>query len=551
MSPSSVKIIFLGGLGEVGRNMLAFEIDSRILVVDAGLSFPNEEMLGVDLVLPDFTYLKERSDSVEAVILTHGHEDHVGALSWLLPEVPVPVYGTPLTLGIARRRLDEFEVKADMRQISAPGDLQLGPFNLTFFPMSHSIPDAVSVGLETPEGKIFYTSDFKLDESPIDGRLTDIEGIRAFCGDGVDLLLSDSTNAERQGRTPSERIVGDTLREIFDGATRRIIVACFASNLHRVQQVCEMAEAFNRKVAFVGRSMVANVEVGRELGYLKVSDETIMSVDEIGSNPPERSVLVCTGSQGEPLAALSLIAAGEHRHVHVQEDDTVILSASPIPGNEPAVHRVLNGLYKAGTDVYHSGSSAVHVSGHAAGEELAEMLSIARPKNFVPVHGEYRQLALHARIARAQGIDPDRITIVEDGDALELKAGVVRRAGRVPSGMVLVDGLGVGDVGPIVLRDRRHLARDGVIICVVTIDSQNGTILSGPDLISRGFVFEEEQRALLDEAADLVLDALESLEADRVTDWTTIKQATRKTLGSFVWERTRRRPMILPVITEV
>lgn len=551
MSSSSVKVIFLGGLGEVGRNMLVIEIDSRLLVVDSGLSFPNEEMLGVDLVLPDFTYVKERADQVEAIVLTHGHEDHVGALSWLLPEVPVPVYGTPLTLGIARRRLDEFEVQADMREISAPGNLSVGPFDLTFLPMSHSIPDAISVGFDTPEGKIFYTSDFKLDESPIDGRLTDVEGIRAFCGDGVDLLLSDSTNAERPGRTPSERIVGETLREIFSGATRRVIVACFASNLHRVQQMCEMTEAFNRKVAFVGRSMIANVEVGRELGYLKVSDGSIMSIDEIRSRPPEQSVIVCTGSQGEPLAALSLIAAGEHRHVHAEEGDTVILSASPIPGNESAVHRVLNGLYKAGADVYHSGSSAVHVSGHAAGEELAEMLQITRPKHLVPVHGEYRQLALHARIARGQGIDPDRITIVEDGDALELKAGVVRRAGRVPSGMVLVDGLGVGDVGPIVLRDRRHLARDGVIICVLTIDSQDGSILAGPDLISRGFVFEDEQRALLDEAEDAVAEALESLEADHVTDWGTIKQATRKALGSFVWNRTRRRPMILPIVSEV
>lgn len=551
MSASPVKIIFLGGLGEVGRNMLAFEMESRILVIDAGLSFPNEEMLGVDLVLPDFTYLVERADSVEAVVLTHGHEDHVGALTWFLPRVPAPVYGTPLTLGIARRRLDEFGVSADMREIVAPGRLEIGPFDLRFLAVSHSIPDAVSIGIDTPHGRIYYTSDFKLDESPIDGRLTDVEGIRDFCRDGVDLLLSDSTNAERPGRTPSERIVGDTLREIFDGAERRIVVACFASNLHRIQQVCELAEVFGRKVAFVGRSMVANVEVGRELGYLKVGDDTIIPVEQIADHPHERTVLVCTGSQGEPLSALSLIAAGEHRSVHAEAGDTFILSASPIPGNEPAVHRVLNGLYKAGVQVYHSGSSAVHVSGHAASEELAEMLSIARPKHLVPVHGEYRQLALHARIARGAGLDESEITIVEDGDVLQLENGRVKRAGRVPSGMVLVDGLGVGDVGPVVLRDRRHLARDGVIICVVTIDGQNGEILAGPDLITRGFVFEEEQRALLDEAADKVLDALEALEADNVTDWATIKQATRKSIGSFVWERTRRRPMILPIITEV
>jgi len=546
-----VKIIFLGGLGEIGRNMLAVEMDGRVLVIDAGLSFPNDEMLGVDLVLPDFSYVTERAAACEGVILTHGHEDHVGALTWLLREVPVPVYGSPLTLGIARRRLDEFKVDADLRVIGAPGELRLGPFDLRFLAMSHSIPDALSVAITTPHGVIYYTGDFKLDETPIDGRLTDVDGIRELGDKGLDLLLSDSTNAERSGRTPSERIVGDALRDIFTSARRRIIVACFASNLHRIQQVCETAEAFERKVAFVGRSMVANLEVGRELGYLKMSDDTVVPIDEIDRLPPDRSVILCTGSQGEPLSALSLISGGEHKRVRAEPGDTVILSAHPIPGNESSVHRVLNGLYKSGADVYHSGTSPVHVSGHGGSEELAEMISLARPRNFVPVHGEYRQLALHSRIAQEQGIPENRISIVEDGDVLELKSGEVRRAGRVPAGMVLVDGLGVGDVGPVVLRDRRHLAQDGVIVCVVTIDSQSGEILAGPDLISRGFVFEDESRDLLEEAADRVLEALEKLEADRVTEWATIKQAARRTLGSFVWERTRRRPMILPIITEV
>ena len=551
MTSPPVKIIFLGGLGEIGRNMLAVEMDGRVLVIDAGLSFPNDEMLGVDLVLPDFSYVTERAAACEGVILTHGHEDHVGALTWLLREVPVPVYGSPLTLGIARRRLDEFKVDADLRVIGAPGELRLGPFDLRFLAMSHSIPDALSVAITTPHGVIYYTGDFKLDETPIDGRLTDVDGIRELGDKGLDLLLSDSTNAERSGRTPSERIVGDALRDIFTSARRRIIVACFASNLHRIQQVCETAEAFERKVAFVGRSMVANLEVGRELGYLKMSDDTVVPIDEIDRLPPDRSVILCTGSQGEPLSALSLISGGEHKRVRAEPGDTVILSAHPIPGNESSVHRVLNGLYKSGADVYHSGTSPVHVSGHGGSEELAEMISLARPRNFVPVHGEYRQLALHSRIAQEQGIPENRISIVEDGDVLELKSGEVRRAGRVPAGMVLVDGLGVGDVGPVVLRDRRHLAQDGVIVCVVTIDSQSGEILAGPDLISRGFVFEDESRDLLEEAADRVLEALEKLEADRVTEWATIKQAVRRTLGSFVWERTRRRPMILPIITEV
>ena len=545
-----VRVIFLGGLGEVGRNMLAIEVEQRILIIDTGLSFPNEEMLGVDLVLPDWRYITDRADQVEAVLLTHGHEDHVGALSWFLRDVDVPVYGTPLTLGIANRRLQEFGVKADFREVST-GDLTIGPFNLTLFATSHSIPDSVGIILNTPQGRLVYTSDFKIDETPIDGRSTDLELLRKVAADGIDLLLSDSTNAERPGRTPSEMIVGDALRDIFRGAERRIIVACFASNLHRIQQMCTISEEFNRRIAFVGRSMVNNVEVGRELKHLKVSDRSLMTIDEIQDVPPEQTVIVCTGSQGEPLAALSLIAAGEHKKVHAQAGDTVILSASPIPGNESAVHRVINGLYKAGADVYHSGSDKVHVSGHAAAEELAQMLEVVNPTYFTPVHGEYRQLALHRRLARAHGIPSENINIVEDGDVIELIGGKVRRGDKVPAGMVLVDGLGVGDVGPVVLRDRRHLSQDGVIVCVLTIDSQNGEILAGPDLITRGFVFEEQSREILDEAADKVLDALEILEAEHVTDWGAIKKEARRALGSFVWERTRRRPMILPVIMEI
>lgn len=551
MASSATRLLFLGGLGEVGRNMLVVEAKGRLLVVDCGLSFPNDEMLGVDLVLPDFSYVTARADACEAVVLTHGHEDHVGALSWFLKEVPVPVYGTPLTLGIARRRLDEFGIEADMRTIEAPGTLDLGPFHLSFIPVSHSIPDAVSVALTTADGTIYYTGDFKFDPSPIDGRRTDEDAIRELAASGIDILLSDSTNAERVGSTPSERVVGDALREIFENARRRIIVACFASNLHRVQQVCRIAEESGRKVAFVGRSMVNNVEVGRELGHLVVSDETLIHIDDLGNHPPDRTVVCSTGSQGEPLSALSLISAGEHRSISVQEGDTVILSASPIPGNEPAVHRVLNGLYKAGADVYHSGTSDVHVSGHAGSDELRRMLALTKPRHLIPVHGEYRQLAIHRKLAIEDGLSPDNVTIVEDGDVIELRDGRVRRADKVPSGMVLVDGLGVGDVGPVVLRDRRVLAGDGVIICVVTIDSHSGEILAGPDLITRGFVYEDRSRDLLDEAADGVLDALEELEGEQVTDWGSLKKAIRRSLGTFVWAQTRRRPMILPVIMEI
>lgn len=548
---SPTKILFLGGMGEVGRNMLAVEAGGAILVIDCGLSFPTDEMLGVDLVLPDFEVIRARAADCVGVLLTHGHEDHVGALSWFLRDVPVPVYGTPLTLGIAKRRLDEYEVRADLHTISAPGHERIGPFLCHVIATSHSIPDCVAVAVDTKDGRILYTSDFKLDQSPIDGRKTDVESLRRLGAEGVDVMLSDSTNSERPGRTPSESIVGETLRRIFSSAPQRIVVACFASNLHRIQQVCELAEQLDRRVAFVGRSMIANVDVGRELGHLRVSDSTLCEIEDIDREPPERTVIVCTGSQGEPFSALALIATNEHKAVGIERGDTVILSASPIPGNEAAVHRVLNGLYRAGADVYHSETSTVHVSGHAASEELAEMVDLVGPKHFVPVHGEYRQLAVHARIAETAGIPSESITVVEDGDVLELSAGRVRRGDRIKAGTILVDGLGVGDVGPVVLRDRRVLAEDGVLICVVTIDGQSAEILAGPDLISRGFVYEHESRDFLNDAADRVADALEELEADGVTDWTMIKKSCRHALGEFVWTETRRRPMILPIVMEV
>jgi ribonuclease J len=545
------RVIFLGGIGEIGRNMLALEHDNKILVIDCGLSFPNEEMLGVDLVLPDFSYITERADQCVGVLLTHGHEDHVGALAWFLPKVDVEVFGTPLTLGIARRRLEEHGVKARFVDIAAPGRRQIGPFKCRFLAVSHSIPDAIAPVIDTSDGRILYTGDFKIDESPIDGRHTDIEGFAEVAREGVDLMLGDSTNAETPGRTPSESVVGNTLRNIFASADQRIIVACFASNLHRIQQVCEIAEEFDRRVAFIGRSMINNAEVGRDLGHLKLKDRTILSIDEIDNQPPSKTVLVCTGSQGEPLSALSLIAAGDHKFVHASKGDTVILSASAIPGNESAVHRVINSLYKAGADVYSAETSEVHVSGHAAADELREMLILVRPKHFVPVHGEFRHLALHKKIAESVGIPERDITVVEDGDVLEMTPRGVRRDGRVTAGMVLVDGLGVGDIGPTVLRDRRVLAEDGFLMCVVTIDSQSGEILAGPDLISRGFVHMDESREWLDEAADRVFDALDRMKDEHVTDWQMIKKTCRRALGEFVWKSTRRRPMILPVIMEI
>jgi ribonuclease J len=545
------RVLFLGGLGEVGRNMLAIEANGRIVVIDCGLSFPTDEMLGVDLVLPDYSYVADRADRCEAVILTHGHEDHVGALSWFLRDVEVPVYGTPLTLGIARRRLDEFGVRAEFRSISAPGSLTLGPFRCRFLAVSHSIPDAIAVVLDSPGGRVLYTGDFKIDKSPIDGRRTDLDAFAEVGAEGVDLMLSDSTNALSPGRTPSEAIVGDTLRSVFSQARRRVIVACFASNLHRIQQVCETAEETGRVIAFVGRSMIANVEVGRELGHLRVAPEVLVRIEELDRHPPERTVIVCTGSQGEPLSALALIAAREHKTVQLERGDTVVLSASAIPGNESAVHRVINELYKAGADVHTGETAAVHVSGHASSEELEEMARLVKPYNFVPVHGEFRHLATHAKIAERAGIPSSQIVVVEDGDTLQLEGGAVSRGDRVRAGLVLVDGLGVGDVGPVVLRDRRHLAEDGILICIVTIGSGTGEILAGPDLISRGFVHMDDSRALLDDAAEVVDEALAALDPDVVTDWGAIKKACRRSLGEFVWRETRRRPMILPLITEI
>ncbi len=548
---SPVRVVFLGGVGEIGRNMLVFEQSGSILVCDAGLSYPNEEMLGVDLVLPDFTYVAERAHACVGILLTHGHEDHVGALSWLLKEVAVPVYGTALTLGMAKRRLAEYGVGAELVEIDAPGRGRIGPFDLRFLAVSHSIPDAIAVALETPQGRILYTSDFKLDRTPIDGRRTDLQGLSEVAAAGVDLLLSDSTNAEARGRTPSEAIVGDTLRALFGQARRRIVVACFASNLHRIQQVCDAAAVTGRRVAFVGRSMLANVDVGRQLNHLKIPDEVVMDVEEIDEHEPESTVIVCTGSQGEPLSALSLIASREHKWVRVEPGDTVILSASPIPGNEAAVHRVINALYRSGADVFHSETSPVHVSGHAASDELAELIRLVRPGHFVPVHGEFRHLAAHKRIAEEAGVPDERILLVEDGDVLEMTDREVRRGERVQAGTVLVDGLGVGDVGPVVLRDRSQLAQDGILVCVLALDAHTGELVAGPDLVSRGFVYQGEAQDLLDQAAGVVASALADMEPDAGTNWTALKKACRRALGEFVWGATGRRPMILPVVLEV
>ncbi|CAN5788688.1 ribonuclease J [soil metagenome] len=551
----TTKIIFLGGLGEIGRNMTLVEHGGKILVIDVGLMFPTEEMLGVDLVLPDFTYLKERRDQVVGVLLTHAHEDHIGGLAYLLKEMNVPaIYGARLTLGILRAKLDEHRVldKAKLKEVAAPGKLSLGPFDLQFFNMVHSIPDCLGTHITTPAGTIFYTSDYKLDAYPIGDRPTDLEGIGEVAARGIDLFLGDSTNADHPGHTPSERTVGEPLHEVIRSARGRVIVACFASNIHRVQQVLTAAEAEGRVVAFLGRSMLNNMRVAQELGYVKVPDWMVIPIDQVGQYPEGKVVIVSTGSQGEPLSALSLMSAREHKWIQLHKGDTVVLSATPIPGNESAVRRVIDGLFRIGAKVIAPPLNKVHVSGHASAEDLKHMLELVGPNWFVPVHGEYHHLALHAELAHQVGIPPEHVIVMEDGNVLEMTDGVVKKSGQhVEAGFVFVDGLGIGDVGDEVLRDRRVLADEGVVVCVVTIDSYNGDILAGPDVISRGFVFGDESSEFLEEARQLVREALHNLADHEISDPTAVRRKIRKSLGSFVWKRTGRRPIILPVVTEV
>lgn len=549
----ATRIVFLGGVGEIGRNMTLFEHEGKILVVDVGLMFPSEQMLGVDLVLPDFQYLRDRSDQVIAVLLTHGHEDHIGGLPYLLKEMNPPVYGTRLTLGILRHKLEEHGVleKARLTEVAAPGTLQLGPFHLRFFNMAHSIPDALATLITTSAGTMLYTSDFKIDPDPIGGYPTDLEGLAEVAAAGVDLLLADSTNADRPGHTPSERTVGEPIAEAIRSSGGRVIIACFASNIHRIQQIVDAAQGAGRFVSFLGRSMVNNVAVAREMGYLEIPEELIVPINETDQYSPEKLVIISTGSQGEPLSALSLMAARDHKWIELTKGDTVILSAIPVPGNETAVRRVIDGLYRMGARVVAPPSAPVHVSGHAAADDLRLLHDLIKPTWFVPVHGEYRHLAIHAGIALEAGVPEDHTIIMEGGEVLELCRGTVRVADRVEAGFVFVDGLGIGDVEEVVLRDRRLLADEGVIVCVVTIDSQTGGLLAGPDIISRGFVFEDEAAEFLSDARAEIRESLATLSEDEVTDWSAITRKVRKSLGKFVWRRTGRRPIILPVVMEV
>lgn len=552
-NPSSgPRLVFLGGVGEVGRNMAALELEGRILIMDAGLSFPEAEMYGIDLVLPDFQYLRDNADRLEAVVLTHGHEDHVGTLPYLLREFSLPIYATKLTLALIEGKLEEHGIRdqAEFHEVASGEAHTAGPFSMRFHRVTHSIPDGVAVAVDLPAGTLLHTGDFKLDPTPIDGRVTDLQGIGAEAERGVHVLLSDSTNAEDLGMSGSERDVGPVLYDIIRDAPGLAVVACFASHIHRIQQVADAAGRTGRRVAFLGRSMLQSTAAARQCGYLDVSDDEIVDIGEVDRLDPSRVVIISTGSQGEPLSALSLMAAHEHKWVKLGPDDTVILSSSVIPGNETAIHRTLDGLYRTGANVFHVPVSRVHVSGHAAADELKLMLNLVRPRWFIPVHGELRHLAHHAQLATDVGIPEDRILIVEDGDTVELGE-TLRRGDRVPAGMTFVDGLGIGDVSEVVLRDRRKLAEDGIVVVVVTVDSHTGEVLAGPDLINRGFVFDETAGPILDEAARRVLASLKEAEAEEVSDPQVLKQHIRRAVGKYFFEQTKRKPVVVPVIMEV
>ncbi|MPL69307.1 Ribonuclease J1 [bioreactor metagenome] len=548
----NLQIIPLGGLGEIGKNMTVFRYGDDIIVLDSGLAFPEDDLLGIDLVIPDITYLVENKDKVRAVVLTHGHEDHIGSLSYLLRQMNVPVYGSRLTLGLVEGRLKENNVtNCNLIPVNAGDQFTIGKLMVGFIRVSHSIPDAMAIYIKTPIGTVVHTGDFKIDQTPVDGKLMDIHKFAELGDHGVLVLLSDSTNAMRPGFTESEKTVGVALDEEFRAAKGRIIMATFASNVLRVQQAINSALKYGRKVAVLGRSMVNVVSIATDLGYLEVPEGTLIDAEEINRYPANRLLIVTTGSQGEPMAGLSRMATSNHRTVAIYPEDTVLISANPIPGNEKSVGKTIDSLLRLGAHVVYERSSGIHVSGHASREEVKLILNLVRPKFFIPVHGEYRMLKHHGKIAETLGIPNENIFIGENGNVFEFTAETGRMAGKVASGRIFVDGLGVGDVGNIVIRDRQQLSKEGVLIVVITLDKQNGHILSGPDLVSRGFVYIRESEALMHEAQNRVRQALEKFENGKVTDWATIKSQVRESLSKYLYEKTGRRPMILPIIMEV
>ncbi len=547
---SPVRITFLGGLGEIGRNCAAFELDGRIVLLDCGLMFPEADMLGVDLVLPDFTWLRENADRVDGCVLSHGHEDHVGALSFLLRELSFPIYGSALSLGIARNRIEEAGLlqRTELIAVEDGERRRIGPFDVEFIPVTHSVPDGFATAWHTPQGVILHSGDWKLDLTPVDGRTTDLARIgQIAASSGIRLLLADSTNAEEEGHTRSERSIGASLRSLFAAARgQRIVTACFASHIHRIQQIADVAVAEGRMVATLGLSMKKNVRLARDLGRLRIADDKVCDIADINDVPPEELCVISTGSQGEPLSALARMAANENKWLRVGAGDTIILSSHPIPGNETSVGKVIDGLHRLGADVVHSGIADVHVTGHAKAEEIKTLISIADPEWLIPVHGEYRHMIHHGRLAVSVGLLEDDVMVCADGDQVELSDNGLKRVGEVPAGYLYVDGV-VGDVNHGVLRDRRVLADEGVVVVIVTVDVRSGKVIAGPEIVTRGWVHAPEAEDLLDEARRRVTNAIER---SGDTDFDTLKRVVRKALAAFVNERTRRKPMIVPVVME-
>lgn len=550
---NKLKIIPLGGLHEIGKNMTVVEYRDSIIIVDCGLTFPEDEMLGIDIVIPDFTYLINNKKKIKGLVLTHGHEDHIGAIPYLLKELDIPIYGTPLTIGLLENKLKEHRIPLSCLKVVKQGDsIKLGKFEVEWVRVNHSIPDSSSIFIKSPIGNVFVTGDFKVDFTPISGEPIDLARLGEIGKEGVLAMVGESTNVLRKGYTMSESNVGETFNRIFQNfMNNRIIIATFASNVHRVQQIINAAEKFGRKVILSGRSMETMMDTARRLGYVDVKKNTIIDINQMKRYKPEDTVVITTGSQGEPMSALTRIAFGEHRKIQATSEDVIILSATPIPGNENSVAKVINKLMETGAKVIYEALSEIHVSGHACQEELKMMLSLIKPKYFIPAHGEVRHLLKHAELATQMGTDPSDIFILENGDVLEFNKDSAAITGSVPSGNILVDGLGIGDVGNIVLRDRKHLSEDGLIVVVVTISKQEGRVVSGPDIISRGFVYVRESVDLMDEAREVVKKTLEKCDRKSISDWSTLKTNIREDLRGFLYHRTKRNPMILPIIMEI
>jgi ribonuclease J len=553
MSRFRLKVIPLGGLGEIGKNMMLIQYDEDIIIIDAGLMFPEEDMLGIDLVIPDMTYIAERKDKIKGIIITHGHEDHIGALPYLLPLLDnVPVYTTKLTNGLIRIKLKERRTRegVNLKILDYGKEIILGKFRVELFPVCHSIPDAAGVILRTPDGIIINSGDFKIDYTPVSGKGTDLSRLAQLGAQGVLLLLADSTYAELPGYTPSEKVVGESLEHVIANARGRVIVTTFSSLISRVQQVIDAAAKYHRRVFVVGRSMTDTTNIALELGYLNAPDGILGRIEELKGLPNNKIVLVTTGSQGEPTSALVRMANRDHRHVHIQKSDTIVLSATPVPGNESLVNRTVDSLFKLGAQVIYSKLSQVHVHGHASQEELKLILSLVKPKFFVPIHGEYRHLSLHARLAESVGIPPENIFVMEDGEVLELNPTTARINGKVASGHVYVDGLSVGDIGGVVLRTRKMLSRDGIVVVIIAVNQQTGKLVGRPDIVTRGFIDTREFSEMMDESRDLLARTLDH-SGDRVSEWSFVNTKVKDTLEKFYYDRTKRRPMILPFMVKV